>query len=119
MNKGISIHVVDVASGCVAEGLALSVTRLEGPQRDPVCAGRIGANGLLEELHVMTELCKAGVYEVSLHVAEFYRARGMVLPEPPFLDVLVYRFGLADTAQHYHLPFKLTAWGVSCFRGGA
>jgi 5-hydroxyisourate hydrolase-like protein (transthyretin family) len=21
--------------------------------------------------------------------------------------------------QHYHLPFKLTPWGYSCFRGGA
>lgn len=43
----------------------------------------------------------------------------MDLPEPAFLDLLVYRFGIADTGQHYHLPFKLTAWGVSCFRGGA
>jgi 5-hydroxyisourate hydrolase len=37
----------------------------------------------------------------------------------PFLDVLIYRVGLDDVCQHYHLPFKLTAWGVSCFRGGA
>ena len=27
--------------------------------------------------------------------------------------------GIADPEQHYHLPFKLTPWGFSCFRGGA
>ncbi|MHA6198381.1 hydroxyisourate hydrolase [Pseudomonas wadenswilerensis] len=119
MNRGISLHVVDVASGCVAEGLGLSLLRLDGERRVAVCEGRIGADGLLGELAGCAADCVAGVYEVHLEVAAFYRARGMSLPEPAFLDVLVYRFGLADTAQHYHLPFKLTAWGVSCFRGGA
>ena len=28
-------------------------------------------------------------------------------------------FGIADLAQHYHLPFKMTPWGFSLFRGGA
>ena len=37
----------------------------------------------------------------------------------PFLGRVVYRFGIADSAQHYHLPFKVTPWGYSCFRGGA
>ncbi len=119
MNRGLSIHVVDVASGCVAEGLALSVVRIEGQRREPLCSGRIGADGLLAGLASLAGQCRAGVYEVSLEVAAFYRQRGMELPEPAFLDVLHYRFGLADTTQHYHLPFKLTAWGVSCFRGGA
>lgn len=119
MNRGVSIHVVDVASGCVAEGLALSVVRLDGNGRELICRGQIGADGLLGELAAQAGRCEAGVYEVSLEVAAFYRSRGLALPEPAFLDVLLYRFGLADTRQHYHLPFKLTAWGVSCFRGGA
>jgi 5-hydroxyisourate hydrolase len=33
------------------------------------------------------------------------------------MDVQVFRFAIADTAQHYHLPVKLTPWGLSCFRG--
>ncbi|HUG76827.1 MAG TPA: hydroxyisourate hydrolase, partial [Burkholderiales bacterium] len=35
------------------------------------------------------------------------------------LDVVTYRFGISDPEQHYHLPFKCTPWGYSCFRGGA
>ena len=50
MNGGISIHVVDVASGSVAEGLEVRLERLEGADRELVCAGRIGGNGLLTEL---------------------------------------------------------------------
>jgi 5-hydroxyisourate hydrolase len=30
-----------------------------------------------------------------------------------------FRFGIADPAQHYHLPLKVTPWGFSLFRGGA
>ncbi|MDH4566384.1 hydroxyisourate hydrolase [Pseudomonas sp. BN414] len=119
MSGGISIHVVDVASGCVAEGLEVRLERLEGEDRELICAGRIGSNGLLAELSGLAERCRPGLYEARLRVADFYRARGMQLPEPPFLDELIYRFGTSEASQHYHLPFKLTAWGVSCFRGGA
>lgn len=116
MNGGVSIHVVDVASGKVAQGLRVTVRRTDGVL---VCTGRIAANGLLVELSDLAERFTQGGYEVRLEVADFYREQGVILPEVPFLDVLIYNFGLDDTHQHYHLPFKLTAWGVSCFRGGA
>lgn len=116
MNGGVSIHVVDVASGKVAEGMAVRVLRLSG---ELLCQGRIGGNGLLNELEQQAASFGQGIYQVELDVAAFYREQGQGLPGLPFLDVLVYRFGLDDPRQHYHLPFKLTAWGVSCFRGGA
>jgi 5-hydroxyisourate hydrolase len=53
------------------------------------------------------------------HVGEWYRKEKVALPAVPFLDVVTYRFGISDPAQHYHLPFKCTPWGYSCFRGGA
>ncbi|NBF06765.1 hydroxyisourate hydrolase [Pseudomonas sp. Fl5BN2] len=116
MSGGISIHVVDVASGKVAEGMRVQVRRLGG---EVLCAGRIAGNGLLTELSGLLASFSQDVYEVELEVAAFYREQGQATVQVPFLDVLVYRFGLDDPHQHYHLPFKLTAWGVSCFRGGA
>jgi 5-hydroxyisourate hydrolase len=41
------------------------------------------------------------------------------LPPHPFLHVVSYDFGIDQPEQHYHLPFKCTPWGYSCFRGGA
>lgn len=116
MNGGLSIHVVDIASGCVAQGLELSVERLDG---GVILRGRIDERGLLPGLEALSEHFASGVYEVRLQVADFYRAAGTALSDPPFLDELIYRFGIGDVRQHYHLPFKLTAWGLSCFRGGA
>jgi 5-hydroxyisourate hydrolase len=60
-----------------------------------------------------------GFYEARFHVAEYYRTATAAAPTVPFLDVVFYRFGIADPRAHYHLPMKCTPWGYSCFRGGA
>ena len=80
-----------------------------------ILSGRTSAKGLLEE----AGLLEAGEYEAVFQVAQWYRAQGVALPAVPFLDVVHFRFGIADPQQHYHLPFKCTPWGYSCFRGGA
>jgi 5-hydroxyisourate hydrolase len=111
---GISIHVVDVSRGVVATGM-----RVELNQRDAVLAsGQIGANGVLEH-PALKQRFAAGEYQAVFHVADYYRNVGISLPVRPFLDVVRYDFGLDQPDQHYHLPFKCTPWGYSCFRGGA
>jgi len=109
---GISIHVVDVSRGVVAAGMKVE---LHGPQGGIVAAGITNAKGLLENQANMP----AGFYEARFHVAAWYREQGVALPQVPFLDVVHFRFGISDPRQHYHLPFKCTPWGYSCFRGGA
>ena len=113
---GISIHCVDVARGRVATGLRVRVARLDGAL---LCEGAINAKGLLDDPALMGEAVTAGGYEVTFEVGAFYRALGIEVPDPAFLESVPYRFHIADVAQHYHLPFKFTAWGFSLFRGGA
>lgn len=114
---GISIHVVDVARGVVAAGMRVELTRLAPPPR-AIADARIGPNGLLDHAALAARF-DAGEYEARFHVADFYRTAGVALPAVPFLNVAVFRFGIADPDQHYHLPMKITPWGLSCFRGGA
>ena len=114
---GISIHVVDVANGVVAEGMKVELYSLT-PSRRQIAIGKTGSNGQLED-RALTVRFTPGMYEAVFHVAEWYRTRRAPLPEVPFLDVVAYRFGISDSEQHYHLPFKCTPWGYSCFRGGA
>ena len=45
------------------------------------------------------------------------RLQGGKLPEPPFLDVIPIRFGIADASQHYHVPLLLSPYGYSTYRG--
>jgi 5-hydroxyisourate hydrolase len=108
---GISIHVVDVSRGLVAAGMRVELLH-EGK---PLADGKTSSKGLIE----VDGRARAGVYEAVFHVGEWYRSQRVALPSPPFLDVVTYRFGIADPEQHYHLPFKCTPWGYSCFRGGA
>lgn len=113
--KAVSVHVVDIANGRVARGMRVQVVRLDNGAATAL-EGTVGNNGLVEDLQ-SPDLFETGTYELRLHVAEYYRKLGTQLPEPPFMDVQVFRFGLSDTAQHYHLPVKLTPWGLSLFRG--
>ena len=108
---GLSIHVIDVSRGVVAAGMKVEVV-FKGKT---VLAGATSAKGLLEEGRTL----EPGAYEAVFHVAEWYRKQSVTLPAVPFLDVVTFRFGIADPQQHYHLPFKCTPWGYSCFRGGA
>jgi 5-hydroxyisourate hydrolase len=108
---GISIHVVDVSRGVVAAGMRVELLHAGRL----VAGGEASSKGLLEVMKRM----EPGTYEALFHVAEWYRGQGVALPAVPFLDVVIYRFGVSDPEQHYHLPFKCTPWGYSCFRGGA
>jgi 5-hydroxyisourate hydrolase len=114
---GLSIHVVDVARGVVAHGMPVEVYAV-GPPRRRLAGGRIAAGGTLED-PALAGVLRAGAYEAVLDVAAYYRSVGAHLPTEPFLGVVTFRFGVADPAQHYHLPMKVTPWGLSCFRGGA
>ena len=123
---GVSIHVVDVSRGVVAQGMRVEVytaggtgTASPAASRKLLCSGTVNAKGVLDDAVLMSEAMQAGYYEAVFHVADYYRAAGVPLPALPFIDVVTYRFAVADTRQHYHLPMKLTPWGYSCFRGGA
>jgi 5-hydroxyisourate hydrolase len=129
---GISIHVVDVASGSIAEGMRVELVALNGsPTR--IATGTINAKGILEDSR-LEQTFSPGYFEAVLHVGEFYRRQASakqasdlgllpsasnLSPNIAFLDIVTYRFGIQDPSQHFHLPFKITAWGYSCFRGGA
>jgi 5-hydroxyisourate hydrolase len=117
MSGGISIHVVDVSRGLVASGMRVELHSLLAA-RKLVAAGNVSPKGLLEDAALGARFAP-GAYEAVFHVADYYRAAGVALPAVPFLDVVNYRFGIDNPDQHYHLPFKCTPWGYSCFRGGA
>jgi 5-hydroxyisourate hydrolase len=102
---------VDVSRGVVAAGMSVEL-RFEGRE---IFRNKTSSKGLIEDGRTW----EPGSYEAVFHVAQWYRKEKVALPAVPFLDVVTYRFGISDPAQHYHLPFKCTPWGYSCFRGGA
>jgi 5-hydroxyisourate hydrolase len=115
---GLSIHVIDVAHGIPASGMRVELWRSDGKAVRLVDAF-VGANGAVDVAGLATATLPAAIYEAVFHVGAWYRDRDAALAQPAFLDVVPFRFGIADPSQHYHLPLKVTPWGFSLFRGGA
>ena len=114
---GVSIHVVDIARGVVAAGMRVELHALAAAGR-LIASAPLSRSGTLDD-PALAGPFDAGEYEARFHVADYYRRAGVALAPVPFLDVVGFRFGIADPGQHYHLPMKVTPWGLSCFRGGA
>jgi len=58
-----------------------------------------------------------GTYRLVFDVATYFKARGVALPEPNFLNQVNLDFGVADPAQHYHVPLLVSPWSYSTYRG--
>jgi 5-hydroxyisourate hydrolase len=60
---------------------------------------------------------KTGTYRLVFDVAGYFKSRGVVLPEPPFLNKVSLDFGVADASAHYHVPLLASPWSYSTYRG--
>ena len=58
-----------------------------------------------------------GIYELTFYAGEYFRACGVTLTDPPFLDLVVIRFGVADGEGKYHVPLLISPYGYSTYRG--
>ncbi len=64
-------------------------------------------------LRLIGKWLKAGVFDV----AGYFKALGIKLPEPNFLNHVSLDFGVADTSSHYHMPLLVSPWSYSTYRG--
>ena len=106
----LSTHVLDTAHGHPAAAVALVLTRLDG---DVLFVGETNADGRCPELPALDP----GRYRLAFGMADYFRALGVVLSDPPFLDVVLVDFGIADPAGHYHVPLLVSPYSYSTYRG--
>jgi 5-hydroxyisourate hydrolase len=112
----LTTHVLDTATGRPAAGLKIELYWLDGGDTHlkTIHTNHDGrADGPILEGSVFT----AGLYELRFHAGDYLRAAGVSLPDPPFLDVIPIRFGIADPSAHYHVPLLLSPYGYSTYRG--
>jgi 5-hydroxyisourate hydrolase len=113
----LTTHVLDTAAGRPAAGLAVELWRLEGAARALVATGTTNADGRLDQPILAGDGFVPGVYELVFRAGDYLRAGGAGLADPPFLDVVPIRFGIADVQAHYHVPLLLAPYGYSTYRG--
>jgi 5-hydroxyisourate hydrolase len=112
----LTTHVLDLSHGRPGQGLRLELYALTG-SRQLLKTLTTNADGRCDQPLLEGEAMRAGVYELVFHAGEYFRKLGGALPEPPFVDQVVLRFGVADGNAHYHVPLLVSPWSYSTYRG--
>ena len=114
----LTTHVLDTASGKPAQGVAVSLFAIEAAgARRLIKATQTTADGRCDAPFLSGADMAVGAYELVFEVAAYVRAAGVALSDPPFLDVVPIRFGIADASAHYHVPLLISPYGYSTYRG--
>ena len=111
----LTTHVLDTASGRPAAGVRV-VLRRDGEGQRVWPRPSTNADGRLEKPLLEGGAFKTGGYELTFHVGDYFRAQGVKLADPAFLDVVPIRFAIAEDA-HYHVPLLVSPYGYSTYRG--
>ena len=115
---GLSTHVLDTMHGCPAAAMTVSLYTTTGEQASLVKTFILNSDGRNPDgpLYDNASLRK-GTYRLVFDVAGYFKAKGVVLPEPHFLNRVSLDFGIAHEDQHYHVPLLVSPWSYSTYRG--
>jgi 5-hydroxyisourate hydrolase len=114
----LSTHVLDTMNGCPAAGMRVTLQRTDGAQPQTIRVLTLNADGRSDGGPLLdATTMAAGRYRLLFEVAPYFRARGVVLPDPPFIDTVPIDFGIAGAAGHYHVPLLVSPWSYSTYRG--
>jgi 5-hydroxyisourate hydrolase len=112
----LTTHVLDTALGKPGAGIAVTVYRVDG-ERVEVARAVTNHDGRCDQPLLEGPALVKGRYEIVFRAGDYFRAARLELPEPPFVDEVVLRFGVAAPDQHYHVPLLVSPWSYSTYRG--
>ena len=114
----LSTHVLDTMNGCPAAGMRVRLQRIDGERVSTLKDFTLNADGRNDGGALLdAQTMASGRYRLVFDVAPYFRARGVVLPEPAFIDEVQLDFGIADAAGRYHVPLLVSPWAYSTYRG--
>jgi 5-hydroxyisourate hydrolase len=113
----LSTHVLDTSRGVPAAGIPVALHLVTGGQRRLLATSITNADGRTDAPLLLTDRLEVGVYELTFRTRGYFSHSGAALTEPPFLDEIVVRVGVADPTGQYHVPLLLSPYGYSVYRG--
>jgi 5-hydroxyisourate hydrolase len=112
----LTTHVLDTAHGCPGAGVRVALFRV-GHGEAPVATATTNADGRTDVPLLEGAAFIQGVYELVFEVGAYFEGAGVTLHDPPFLDRVTLRFGVASPSEHYHVPLLVSPWSYSTYRG--
>ncbi|MDD7969769.1 hydroxyisourate hydrolase [Roseinatronobacter alkalisoli] len=117
MSGFLTTHVLDTARGLPAQGLQITLYRLQDGARVELARMTTNEDGRTDSPILPQAGFATGRYELVFAAGDYLRATGQAGAAPLFLDEVPIRFGISDAASHYHVPLLLSPYGFSTYRG--
>jgi 5-hydroxyisourate hydrolase len=114
----LTTHVLDISAGLPAGGVRIDLHAWLSEAPTLVTSAVTGPDGRLQKPLLAGAEFRAGGYTLTFHTASYFRGRGVILPDPAFIEEAVIRIGIAHPDQHYHVPLLIAPWSYSVYRGG-
>ena len=111
----LTTHVLDTYSGKPGKDIKVDVYYVSS-KRDKLNSVVLNNDGRSEKPLVQGSDFKEGEYELVFFVGDYFK-KITNLPETPFLDEVVIRFGISNPNEHYHVPLLVSPWSYSTYRG--
>lgn len=112
--KKISTHVLDIAQGKPAHGVAVRLERREiSGDWIPLGSSRTDADGRCPQLLPENEPLRAGLYRLSFDAASYHHAQKIEGLYP----VIEITFQVLEGESVFHIPLLLSPFGYTTYRG--
>jgi len=114
----LTTHILDISAGQPAAGMRIELHELAAGSQTLLLSTATGKDGRCAAPLLAGVAFRVGRYSMTFYLAEYFRARGLALAEPAFIEDAVIRIGIAHPEQHYHVPLLVSPWSYSVYRGG-
>jgi len=111
--SGVTTHVLDLAAGRPAAGVAVRLERQAGDTWQSVGQGTTDADGRLRDLVPAGADLETGRYRLTFATGPYFAASGIASFHP---EVAV-AFEVAAPREHHHVPLLVSPFGYTTYRG--
>jgi 5-hydroxyisourate hydrolase len=116
MSGRLTTHVLDTAQGRPADHVAIELVRV-GEGFGVLRSVHTNADGRTDEPLLEGDELRVGTYELRFSIGDYFARQALAVDDPPFLDLVAVRIGIADAGGHYHVPLLASPWAYSTYRG--
>ena len=112
----LTTHVLDIYSGKPGRGIKVDLYYITNGKKEKINTLTLNNDGRTDKSLIEGASFKEGQYELVFFVGDYFK-KITDIPEIPFLDDVIIKFGISNAKEHYHVPLLVSPWSYSTYRG--
>ncbi len=113
MLSPITTHILDVARGRPAEGVAVTLEHHKAGEWQLLGQRKTDVDGRVRDLLSENVKLTPGAFRLNFDTTSYFTKLGV----ESFYPTVTVTFTVKDPDQHYHVPLLLSPFGYSTYRG--